>query len=77
MPLQTHAQVAELLREAQPVSRRSCSYCDHYIIRDYCYTCGKFYILHNPFCRHYAGHEGHRRVLIPFVEVNNDAPVER
>lgn len=56
MPVLDASQVRELLERA----RVKCG------AKDYCRTCDEFYRLDDP---HAAIHDGHRKTIVPFVEV--------
>lgn len=66
MPLLTDEMNAELLQLAY--LHRECGECGHHTAKDYCRSCDEFYWIHRPGCAMYENHDGHRRVLVPFVE---------
>ena len=67
MPFLDDTQVRDLLSLA--VIHRPCEECGQHAAYDYCRSCDTFYWIHQPGCRMFEAHYGHRLTIVPFVEV--------
>jgi len=66
MPFLEDTEVQHLLGQA--ASMWICNECGRRTAKDYCRSCDRVYWLHQPGCRMYDCHDGHRLTIVPFVE---------